>query len=406
MTNVEQAAPARRTPVPRGLLQTGPVLFSYGFRPFFLGAAIWACITMSLWIAAIGGHIDIAEGYGAYPWHAHEMLFGFASAVLAGFFLTAVPNWTGRLPVSGWSLACLVALWFVGRIAMLFPEAIGLTFAVTLDALFLPTLLIVSTREIIAGKKWANLKIIVGLGVLSAANIGFHYETIAHGAPDFAGRFGIAAYIGLVCVIGGRILPSFTRNWLAKQGATKFPAPHDRFDIAAILLSVIALLLWASIPEGHLTAATSGIAALVQFTRLSRWRGWTTLREPLVTILHVAYLFVPLGFVAMTGSALGWIDTASATHVLTVGTISAMMLAVMTRATRGHTGRQLTSSVSTNAAYAAILACAIIRPLSAIAPAHLDLIYAVAGLSWLAAFALYIIEYGPMLVGTRRQPIG
>ncbi|MQY50144.1 short-chain dehydrogenase [Rhizobiales bacterium RZME27] len=403
---MDQTQTPRRGAVPRGLLQTGPVLFSYGFRPFFLGGAIWACVTMVLWIATLAGQIEIASAYGLYAWHAHEMLFGFGSAILAGFFLTAVPNWTGRLPVSGWPLAGLFSLWCLGRLAMLFPDVIGALPAATMDALFLPALLTISAREIIAGKQWKNLKVLIGLGVLTAANLGFHYEAIVIGAADYASRFGISAYITLICVIGGRIIPSFTRNWLAKQGATRFPAPFSRFDMITILASVAALLLWSLSPEGVVTAIVGCGAGALQFARLYRWRGWTTTSETLVTILHIAYLFVPFGFVAIAASALGWIDRASATHILTVGTMSAMMLAVMTRATRGHTGRQLTASKMTNLCYAAILLCALVRPLSAILPAYLVLIYASAGLFWLAAFGLYLIEYGPMLTRVRRQAMG
>lgn len=406
MSPIEQSHPIRRGAVPRGLLQTGPVLFSYGFRPFFLGGAIWACVTMVLWIGALSGQIGIVGDYGLYAWHAHEMLFGFGSAILAGFFLTAVPNWTGRLPVSGWPLAALFSLWCMGRLAMLSPGWLGALLAATVDALFLPALLVISAREIIAGKQWKNLKVLIGLGVLTAANLGFHYEAIAIGAPDYASRFGISAYIALVTVIGGRIIPSFTRNWLAKQGATRFPAPFGRFDMGTILCSVVALIVWSVAPEGETTAIVCGIAAMLQFVRLHRWRGWTTTRETLVTILHVAYLFVPLGFVAIATAALGWIDRASAMHVLTVGTMSAMMLAVMTRATRGHTGRQLTASTATNLCYLAILACALVRPLSGILPGRLDLIYAAAGLLWLSAFGLYLFEYGTMLTRVRRQAMG
>ncbi|HXV31466.1 MAG TPA: NnrS family protein, partial [Sinorhizobium sp.] len=164
--------------VPRGLARTGPVLFSYGFRPFFLGAALWAIIAMGLWIAALAGHADIAGGYGAQAWHVHEMLFGFASAVLAGFLLTAVPNWTGRLPVSGWPLAGLFALWLAGRAALLSPDAIGLPAAAAIDSLFLPALLFICAREVIAGRKWKDLKVLGGLIALSLANICFHVAVI------------------------------------------------------------------------------------------------------------------------------------------------------------------------------------------------------------------------------------
>jgi len=392
--------------VPRGLLQTGPVLFSYGFRPFFLGAAIWACIAMLLWIAALTGKIELAGDYGTHAWHAHEMLFGFASAVLAGFLLTAIPNWTGRLPVSGRPLLCLFALWCAGRAAMLAPGLVGAATAAVIDALFLPTILLICVREVVVGKKWADLKVVAGLGALSLANICFHHETIATGAPDSAPRFAIAAYIGLIIVVGGRILPSFTRNWLAKQGRTDFPVPYNRFDIVAILFSVVAMAVWALAPQNQLTTALAGLAAVIQAVRLYRWRGWTTAAEPIVAILHVAYLFVPLGLLAMTAASIGAMDGPSAMHVLTIGTVTTMMLAVMTRATRGHTGRELTSSWTTNASYMAIVGCAVVRPLTAAVPEHSGWLYAAAGLLWLSAFALYLAEYGPMLVMKRRRPAG
>ena len=145
--------------IPRGIATTGPVLFSYGFRPFFLGASLWAIFAMAGWIAALTTGIDIAGEYGPAHWHAHEMLFGFSSAVLAGFLLTAVPNWTGRLPVSGRPLAYLFALWVAGRLALLATDVIGLKFAVIIEAAFMPALLAICAREIIVGRKWKDLKI-------------------------------------------------------------------------------------------------------------------------------------------------------------------------------------------------------------------------------------------------------
>ncbi|PWE54691.1 short-chain dehydrogenase [Metarhizobium album] len=406
MGNADQIASPRRGAVPRGLSTTGPILFSYGFRPFFLGAAVWACTAMCLWILALTGRLDLAEGYGAHAWHQHEMLFGFASAVLAGFLLTAVPNWTGRLPVSGRPLILLFSLWVIGRLAMLGPHLTGNILAAAIDSIFLPTLLFICVREIVAGKKWKDLKVVAGLGVLAAANICFHAETILKGAPDFSPRFAIAAYIGLVIIVGGRILPSFTRNWLAKQDTTRFPTPFNRFDTATIAVSVAALLAWAFGPETPLTSLAAGAAAILQAARLYRWRGWATFAEPIVFILHIAYLFVPLGFLAMAASAGGLMDGTAATHVLTIGTVATMMLAVMTRATRGHTGRELHASPMTILSYAAIVACALVRPLTSVFPDQTNLLHAIAGLTWLSAFGLYLCEYGPMLVKKRRQPIG
>jgi uncharacterized protein involved in response to NO len=403
MAQAAEEASRRKGGVPRGLSATGPVLFSYGFRPFFLGGAIWACVAMILWIAALSGVIDIGGDYGSRAWHAHEMLFGFTSAIVTGFLLTAVPNWTGRLPVSGRPLMQLFLLWCAGRLALMAPDTFGILPSVLLEGAFLPTMLVICVREVVAGRKWADLKVIGGLGALALANACFHYETIAGDGPDYSERLALAGLAMMIVVVGGRILPSFTRNWLNKAGKTKFPVPYNRFDLAAIALTIPAFALWVLSPEGRLTAGAAILAAVLHAVRLWRWRGWTTAREPLVLVLHTAYALVPIGLAAIAGSALGALDRTSAIHVLTVGTIAAMMLAVMTRATRGHTGRELTASAATCACYVAIFLCALIRPLAAFLPDHTPLVYTAAAALWIASFTLYLAEYGPMLV-TRRKP--
>lgn len=389
--------------IPRGLSRTGPILFSYGFRPFFLGGAAWAVIAMTLWIAAVSGVVDIGGSYGAHSWHAHEMIFGFSSAILAGFLLTAVPNWTGRLPVSGWPLFFLFALWLCGRLVLLAPDLIHPWVAVMVDSLFLPTLLFICAREVIAGKKWKDLKIVGGLFALSLANVYFHYEVMTDGHADLGVRLAIAAYVVLVTVVGGRMIPSFTRNWINRLGRTDFPAPYSHFDTAAILTGVVAMAIWVLSPESAITAIAAFIAAAMHLSRLSRWRGWTTLSDMLVGVLHVGYLFVPLGFIGIGLSALGIFDYVASLHVLNIGTVAGMMLAVMTRATRGHTGRVLTASRMTTLSYGAIFLCAIVRPIAAVFADYTMPIYALAGACWIAAFSLYLVEYGPMLVNERRK---
>lgn len=389
--------------IPRGLSATGPILFSYGFRPFFLGGAVWAFVAMAVWIAAVTGHIDVGGGYGAGAWHAHEMLFGFGSAIVAGFLLTAVPNWTGRLPVSGPPLAALFALWCGGRMALLAPDIMGVVPSVLVEVAFLPTMLAVCVREIVAGRKWADLKVVAGLGTLTLANICFHYETIFADGADHSERLALAGLTMMIIVVGGRMLPSFTRNWLNKAGRTDFPVPYSKFDLATIVLTIPVLAAWVVAPGSLVTAGAAAVAAVVHAIRLWRWRGWTTSREPLVFVLHLAYALVPVGLAAISASAAGMLDYTAAIHVLTVGTVTSMMLAVMTRATRGHTGRELVASRTTCASYAAIFLCALIRPAAAAAPDHATMFYGLAAVLWMSAFGLYLFEYGPMLVA-RRKP--
>ncbi|MFS8115126.1 NnrS family protein [Rhizobium jaguaris] len=392
--------------VPRGIASTGPVIFSYGFRPFFLGAGLWAIAAMALWMLTLMGMAGPTVGgsYGAVYWHAHEMLFGFSSAVLAGFLLTAVPNWTGRLPVSGWPLVLLFSLWCVGRVALLFPNFAGLVPSAVLESLFLPTLLFICASEVVAGRKWKDLKVIAGLLALSIANIAFHVSVIG-GVSDngVAVRLAVSAYVALVTVVGGRILPSFTRNWLNRFGRVDFPVPYNRFDTTAILCGVVALAFWVVHPDSSVTIRPAATAALLHAVRLVRWRGWTVRKEKLLLVLHVAYGFVPLGFVSIALGAAGILNEYSVLHVLAIGAIACMMLAVMTRASRGHTGRALTASRLTSASYALLIMAALVRPVAEVLPIFAIPIYAIAGLLWMASFGLFCFEYAPMLVLARRR---
>ena len=404
MTASQPIARVRRA-VPRGLSRTGPVLFSYGFRPFFLGAGLWAIAAMALWILAITGRIDISGDYGAANWHAHEMLFGFASAVLAGFLLTAVPNWTGRLPVSGWPLGGLFGLWCAGRIALLGTDIVGVIPAAGIDALFLPALLAICTREVVAGRKWKDMKVLAGLLALSVANGFFHVAAISGNHDHMAIRLAVAAYVVLVMIVGGRIVPSFTRNWLNKFGRTDFPVPYNRYDTVAILAGVAALAVWTAAPGHPATAGLAGFAAVLHVIRLYRWRGWTVAPEKLLVVLHISYAFIPLGLVLIGLSALDLLEERSALHLLSVGAIACMMLAVMTRASLGHTGHVLSASRLTVTSYAALTLCALVRPLGEILPDASAQIYAASGLLWIAAFGLYCFEYGPILARKRRATV-
>jgi hypothetical protein len=215
----------------------GPAFLSIGFRPFFLGGAAWAATAMVIWIGILAGWWLVAGDYGAVAWHAHEFLFGYIGAVMTGFLLTVVPNWTGRLPVRGRPLLALFLLWLVGRAALVFSDTIGVIPAATVDSLFLLTLAAVALREVIAGRNWRNLKVVGIIGLLAATNILFHAEVIATGVADYAARAATALVLILIMLIGGRIIPSFTRNWLVKQGVARLPVPFGRFDATSIVVA-------------------------------------------------------------------------------------------------------------------------------------------------------------------------
>jgi uncharacterized protein involved in response to NO len=358
-------------------------MWSAGFRPFFLGAAAWAAIALPVWLAAYV-HGYALPGMPAMFWHAHEMVYGFGMAVVAGFLLTAIPNWTGRLPVRGVPLALLAALWLAGRIAMLVPGA------ALLDLAFAAALIVVVARELIAGRNWRNLPMLAALALLFAGNLLFHLGV-------YAGlRLGIATLCMLIALVGGRIVPSFTRNWLAKQGpGTGLPAPEGWLDRAALLVTLAALGSWVVADlTWPLALAGAGLAL-----RLSRWRGHATLREPLLFILHVGYAWLALGLILLG------LEVPAALHALTVGAIGTMTLAVMTRASLGHSGRALVADGVTRGIYVLITLAAVLRVLSPVAGAQSVLVTSLAGLAWSAAFATFAVHYGRFLVAAQRSGV-
>jgi len=391
--------PSARKPIPRGIAASGPAVLSYGFRPFFLCAGLYAPLAMALWIGALSGLWSVGGVEGEVAWHAHEMLFGYTAAALAGFVLTAVPNWTGRLPVSGRPLAALVGLWLVGRLVDIDPALLGDVPSAALDMLFLPALAFVVVREVVVGRNWQNVRVGAGITLLALLNLLFHVFALKGWDVDAVLRGTVALYVVLVSHIGGRLAPSFTRNYLAKRNARKLPRPAGRLDQVAFFVTIAAGALWAIHPEGWTTAVLCAAAALCQLVRLAGWRGLSTYREPLLAVLHLAYCFVPFGFLAAGAAAIGLISEPSALHVLTIGVIGLATMAVMTRATRGHTGRPLTASVPTTLSYAALLLAALARPLAEALPEHYHPILMVAGSAWIAAFVLFLVEHAPMLWG-------
>ena len=380
----------------------GPVLLSYGFRPFFLFGAIYAGVMIPLWLAVFAGDISLPTAFAPLDWHVHEMLFGYVGAVIAGFLLTAVPNWTGRLPIQGSRLAALFLTWLAGRLAVSFSGTIGWDAAMVVDSLFLLLLAAAAAREIVAGRKWSNLKVVGIVILLAAANVAFHLEAHLSGAAVYAARAAIALVVTLIGVIGGRIVPSFTRNWLARQGEGRMPTPFNRFDVAAMAMGIAALVVWVVAPSGRIVAAMLATAGVLHLVRLARWAGERTLRDRLVLILHIAYAFIPAGFFLTALSALGLIAPGAGVHAWTGGAIGTMTLAVMTRASLGHTGCALSASVATQGIYAAIVVAALARVCAALEPAHAQILLSIAGAAWSAAFLGFAAVYGPLLLSVRK----
>jgi uncharacterized protein involved in response to NO len=376
----------------------GPALFSYGFRPFFLGGAAWSAACIVLWIPQFMGDFSLRTAYPPLDWHIHELLYGYVAAVIAGFLLTAIPNWTGRLPISGVPLMALAALWVAGRIAILFSGQIGIPLAALIDIAFLATLAFVAAREIIAGSNWRNLRVLALVGILIAGNAIFHAEVYLSGIAAYGIRIGIAGVIMLISLVGGRIVPSFTRNWLARRDNGRMPAPFSRFDVATIAISLAALALWVALPDNVVTGGALIIAAIMQAVRLARWAGERTIADRLVLVLHAGYAFVSIGFAVVGASALYplVVPASVGIHAWTAGAIGLMTLAVMSRATLGHTGQQLSAGGGTQAVYLLALSSALLRMLAGFDGSMVAM--GAAGIAWAAAFGGFVLLYGPLLV--------
>ncbi|MCA1495691.1 NnrS family protein [Bradyrhizobium sp. NBAIM14] len=384
---------------------TGWPLFANSFRPFFLLAAIQAALSILVWLPMFYGELSVSSAFAPRDWHIHEMLYGFLPAVITGFLFTAIPNWTGRLPIQGAPLAGLVTVWLAGRVAVTLSANTGWMFALVVDAAFLALVVAAATREIIAGGNWRNLPVVGLVLVLLAGNVAFHVETHYAGAADVSIRVGIGVVVLLIGLIGGRIIPSFTRNWLVKFNPGRLPVPFGRFDGAVIGLSALALIAWIAAPLNMITGVAMAAVGVLHLVRLARWAGDRTTRERLLLILHVGYVFVPLGFILNAVAAFGELPPSAGIHAWMAGAAGTMTLAVMTRASLGHTGQALTASPAVQAIYAAIVIAALARIGAVVLPAYGDVLLYVAACGWILAFLGFAVAFGPLLAGSGRRAL-
>jgi len=381
--------------IPRYRPFTGPTLLQEGFRPFFLGAALWSALALCLWLGMLAGHVALPTAFDALTWHAHEMIFGFAAAAVSGFLLTAIPNWTGRLPLQGRPLAVLVLTWLAGRVALAVSAWIGALPAAAIDVAFLLLLVLAVLREIAAGRNWRNLPMPAALTLLIAANVLMHLEAV--GLADTAAlglRLGLGMLLMLIALVGGRIIPSFTRNWLAKRGAQDLPAAFGAIDKAALIAGAAGLAAWIAAIEPAVAGVLLIVAGFAAALRLARWQGHRTAAEPLLWVLHLGHGWLALGLCLLGLSQL-WpaVPVSAALHALTAGAVGTMILAVMTRATLGHTGRPLAAGPGTTAIFLLVTLAAVLRLAASFAASlYLPLLVA-SGLAWIAAFLLFAALY-------------
>lgn len=389
----------------RRRMAAAPAFLRGGFRPFFFGGAAWAVIALAIWLTSLAGGLALPSLFEPLIWHRHEMLFGFVGAVISGFLLTAIPNWTGRLPIAGPPLAGLFGLWLAARVAVLCSSQIGALPAAALDVGFYLLLAGLAGREVLAAKN-RNVPIVVLVLLFGTANAIDHAGAAGLISDvDLGARAGIALVVTMISLIGGRIIPSFTRNWMAKQGMKKrLPTQPGRFDIAVIAATATALAAWLILPEWIATGWLLLAAGLAQAARLARWGGLRSARDPMVFILHVGYFWIPTGLLLLSTSILGeTVPRSAAIHALTAGAMATMILAVTTRATLGHTGHELHAGGLTVGAYWLITLGALLRFAASLGLLGYQAGLELAGALWAGAFVLFLVVYGPILFGARRD---
>ncbi|MZR32042.1 NnrS family protein [Sneathiella litorea] len=377
----------------------GPAILSYGFRPFFFFGSLFSALAMMAWLPVFYGSLEISSLFGPIDWHVHEIFFGYLAAIISGFLFTAVPNWTGRLPIQGLPLLFLVLIWAAGRIAVTFSAYIGWLPALIIDLAFLTAIVAVIGNEVIAGKNWRNLKVLIPVSLFWLANLGFHLEANFTGVTDYSQRLAMAVAITLIMLIGGRIVPSFTRNYLVRKNPGRLPAPFSRFDAVSIAAGVVAFAVWIIQVDGLIVAGFMAVAGILQFIRLARWAGDRTSGDFLVVVLHISYLFIPVGFVLIALASL-WpehFSSVAGMHAFGIGAIGSMTLSVMTRATFGHTGRPLKADVYTKLIFSMIWVSVASRIAAVYYPSGQQILLDIAAIGWVLAFLGFSVAFAHLL---------
>jgi len=372
-------------------------LLRLGFRPFYLGATLFAALALPLWLALFFGHLSLPLALSPLLWHAHEMLFGFAAAVIVGFLLTAGKAWTGVQTPRGAYLGALGALWLAARLA-----ALGAPYALyaLLDLVLLPVVAGVLAGVLLRAGNRRNLPLVGLLLALSLANGVFHLAVLgAIGVSPMRALYAALALIVMIeCVMAGRVIPAFTQS--ATPGLRlKAPQPFERTTLA---VTALALLSWVFGGPAWLSSGAFALAALAHLHRQWHWQPWVTRSRPILWILHAAYVWLAIGFALLALAPFGWVGASAGVHALAVGATGGLIIGMVTRTARGHTARPLQVSKAEVLAYALILSAAVMRVgLPLIAPQGLVAWLWAAALAWSAAFVIYLFIYTPWLIRTR-----
>jgi uncharacterized protein involved in response to NO len=388
-------------------------LLSGGLRIFFFAAALYAIFAMGVWegwlgtVAATGHEPTMPFAPSPVLWHAHEMIFGYACAVLGGFFLTAIPSWTGEKSARGAFLTLLAVLWLAGRVAIWWSGGLDPALVAAIDLAFLPVLGGKIALQLARRPKPQNVMLLGLIMMIWSGNLMVHLDWIGvwPGGASAGLRLSLLTITAIIAIIGGRVIPAFTRNTLRQAGReTNLPRSHAKVETTGIASAILLPLFVAAGAPDQLIGAIALIAGAAQAVRLAGWRGGATLGQPILWSLHLAFAMLALGYLALAAAMAGWIGEIGALHLLGIGAVGGMTLAMMSRAALGHTGRSLVAARPVAWAYGLIGVAALIRTVGAeAAPGWYDWAILVSGAVWLLAFVLFLAVYWPILTSPRQN---
>jgi uncharacterized protein involved in response to NO len=373
--------------------------FALGFRPFYLAAACLTVAWIPLWVAVWHGHLALPTGFGPSAWHTHEMLFGFTSAVLVGFLLTAIPNWTGRPTVTGAPLAGLVVLWIEGRVLMLTGADLPWQVVAGVDVAFLPLAAAAMLPPLLAARNWRNIGFPVVLMVLALANLALHLDAagiVSAGTEVTRGVLG--AMMVILVVMGGRVIPFFTKNRLPAAGA----GIDKRLDRLAVGATVAAAVLAVAVPSTLASGFAALATAVLLIARALPWKLWATRKVPMLWVLHAGHAWIAVSLLLRAAMDFGLdLPASTADHAFTLGGIGVLTLGMMARTARGHTGRPIEATRLMTAAFAIVNLAAVLRVFGPLAAPDAPAVIGASAILWALAFLLYLVEYAPILVNAR-----
>ncbi|PCI77577.1 MAG: hypothetical protein COB20_07635 [SAR86 cluster bacterium] len=378
------------------MLNTLPLLFSFAFRSLFMLVVLQAVIHIVLWSAMWNGLLTAPIEVNSIYWHGHEMAIGFAGAAIAGFLLTAVATWTGRPQIQGWPLVVLCLCWLVARLGLVAP-----LFAATAGIFYWFFLLALMAREVVAASNNRNYKVLAILFVFLVLESLYQYTLLAQ-SPLLQQILWSQIFLVVVMInlIGGRIIPAFTRNWLSKQqgglSQDQLPASFGFVDSTATLALIVFFLATLAAIDGRLILILAIVTSSLQTWRLLRWKGYRCLAEPLVWMMHLSYAWIPIGVLLLGFGQAGYVSVSAGIHALTIGTVASMIISIASRAALGHTGRPLQAHPLLTGSIVLIALSALSRVAASILTSNLLLTSATA--FWIGGFLCFAVRYIPVLL--------